>query len=187
MMKTMLLPTAAAAAVIVLMTGCGDPPDKRLLDLAQQCLAQQARQSEQLAQQSRQVTEAAKQLVAADAQARQELVAGMTQLQQQIQTQRGEFDRQRDTLERERRELAAQRGRDPILAQSIGAFGVTIACLLPLLLAGYVLYMVNRPTAEADAEAVSEILIGEIVSPEPQLLPGPIGLPQLEAKQTHGE
>src|SRR5262245_29288552 len=182
MTKTMLLPTAVAVAILVLITGCGDPPDKRLLDLAQQSLAQQARQSEQLAQQSRQVTEAARQLVAADAQARQELVAGMTQLQQQIQTQRSEFDRQRDTLERERRELAAQRGRDPILANAIGAIGVTMACLLPLLLAGYALYTVNRPSPEADAEAVSEILIGEIVSPVPQLLPGPTAPPQLEVK-----
>jgi hypothetical protein len=58
----------------------------------QQSLAQQARQSEQLAQQSRQVTEAAQQLVAADAQARQELVVGLTQLQQQIQTERAQFE-----------------------------------------------------------------------------------------------
>jgi hypothetical protein len=152
------------------------------LDLAQQSLAQQARQSEQLAQQSRQVTEAARQLVAADAQARQELVAGMTQLQQRIQTQRGEFDRQRDTLERERRELAAQRGRDPIIAQAIGAIGVTVACLLPLLLAAYVLYTVNRASPEDDSQAVSDVLIGEMVSSAPELLPGPAATPQLELK-----
>jgi TolA-binding protein len=169
--------------MLTLAAGCGDPPDKRLLDLAQQSLAQQARQSEQLAQQSRQVTEAARQLVAADAQARQELVAGMTQLQQRIQTQRGEFDRQRDTLERERRELAAQRGRDPIIAQAIGAIGVTVACLLPLLLAGYVLYTVNRASPEDDAQAVSDVLIGEMVSSAPELLPGPAATPQLELKQ----
>jgi hypothetical protein len=55
-------------------------------------------------------------------------------VQKQIQAQRAEFDRQRDGLERERRELAAQRGRDPIVAQAIGAFGIMLACLLPLLL-----------------------------------------------------
>ena len=57
-----------------------------------------------------------------------------------------------------------------------------LACLLPLVLAGYVLYTVNRASPSADADAVSEVLIGEIVSATPELLPGPTPPPQLEAK-----
>src|SRR5882724_305641 len=130
MSKTKIVLRIAALAAVVVVTGCGDPPDKRLLDLAQQSLAQQARQSEQLAKQSQQVATAARELVAADAQARQELIAGLTKLQGQIQAERAAFDHQRDDLEHERRELAAQRGRDPIIAQAIGASGVMLACLL---------------------------------------------------------
>jgi hypothetical protein len=83
-------------------------------------------------------------------------------------------------LEQERRQLAAQRGRDPIIAQAIGAIGVTVACLLPLLLAGYVLYTVNRASPEDDSQAVSDVLIGEMVSSAPELLPAPAAMPQLE-------
>jgi hypothetical protein len=164
------------------LAGCGDSSDKRLLNLAQQSLAQQARQSEQLAQQSQRIADTARQLVAADAKARQELLAGLTKLQQQIQAERAEFDRQRDALEQERRELAAQRGRDPIVANAIGAFGVVLACLMPLLLAGYVLYTVNRASPDEDAQAVSEVLIGEIVGPTTTLLPAPTAMSLLEAK-----
>src|SRR5438876_6872716 len=78
MTKTQIVVRIAALVALVVVTGCGDPPDKRLLNLAQQSLAQQARQSEQLAQQSQQVATAARELVAADAHARQELIAGLT-------------------------------------------------------------------------------------------------------------
>ena len=173
---------AVAAAAVIVMTGCADPPDKRLADLAQQSLNQQSHQSEQLAKQSEQVAATAHELVAADARSRQDLIASLAKLQEQIQAQHAVFDRQRDELERERRELAAQRGRDPIIAQAIGALGVTLACLLPLVLAGYVLYTVNHTSPPADADAVSEVLIGEIVSATPELLSGPGAAGQLEGK-----
>ena len=180
MVKT--LAVAVSLVTLVALAGCNESEDKRLLALAQQSLTQQARQSEQLAQQSRQIADTAKQLVAADAKARQELLAALSQVQQQIQAQRAEFDRQRDALEQERRDLAAQRARDPLVAQAIGAFGITLACVLPLLLAAFVLHTVNRASPDQDAQAVSEVLIGEITGTAPLLLGRAPAVPQIEAK-----
>src|SRR5262245_35683493 len=103
--KTRLLATISGLAAVMCVTGCAEPADQRLANLAHESLAQQARQSEQLAKQSEQVASTARELVAADSHSRQELIATLAKLQEQIQAQHAAFDRQRDELERERREL----------------------------------------------------------------------------------
>jgi len=66
--------------------------------------------------------------------------------------------------------LALQRARDPIIAETIGAVGGAIACLLPLLLACYVLYTTNRN--KSDSETFNELLVTEVINDELRLLSG---------------
>jgi len=86
-----------------------------------------------------------------------------------LHSERASIDRQREELEQERRNIAAQRHRDPVIAQAIGAVGLTLACLLPLLLAGYVIHAVNRNGD--DNAALGELLVLEMTAEQPLLLP----------------
>jgi hypothetical protein len=121
-----------------------------------------------MAAQSIQIAEAAKRLVAADSRARQEMLQAQAALQDEIQVARNNVDRQRDLLESERREIADQRYRDPIVAESISAVGLTIACLLPLMLAGYIVHCL-RHNIDSD-EALSELLVMELAGEQPAVL-----------------
>jgi hypothetical protein len=174
MAKTLMITTTPL--LLIALAGCGDTSDQRLHDLARQSLAQQARQSEQLAQQAAHVAETARQLVTADSEARQELLAAHAALQEKLQEQRADVQRQLNALEEERRALAQQRGRDPIVANALLALGVTVACLLPLLLAGYVLFTVNRP--EDKEAALNQVLVTELVAEQPTLLTIPADVPR---------
>jgi len=105
-----------------------------------------------------QVAEASRQLVEADAKSRTEIVA----LQRDLQQGQTELGRQRDQLEDDRREFADQRNRDPIIANTLTTVGTTIACLLPLVLG-----------------TLAEILVEEIATDKPVLLPPPSSLTAL--------
>jgi uncharacterized protein YcfL len=153
---------------LLLTAGCGSSRDERLVAMAQQNIAEQVRQNERMAAQSVQIAEASKRLVEADSKARQEMLQAQAALQDEIQGARNNVDRQRDLLESERREIADQRYRDPIVAESIGAVGLTIACLLPLMLAGYVVHCL-RHTVDSD-EALSELLVMELAGEQPGVL-----------------
>jgi hypothetical protein len=155
-------------AGLLFTAGCGSSGDERLVAMAQQNIAEQARQNERMAAQSIQIAEASKRLVEADSQARQEMLQAQAGLQEEIQLARNNVDRQRDLLESERREMADQRFRDPIVAESVGAVGLTIACLLPLFLAGYIIHCLRR-NMDSD-EALSELLVMEIAGEQPGLL-----------------
>ncbi len=72
-------------------------------------------------------------------------------------------------MEEERRSLAAERRRAPVIAQAIGAVGLTLACLAPLLLAAYVIRAVNQDGDES--AALSELLVMEMTADQPLLLP----------------
>ena len=58
----------------------------------------------------------------------------------ELHSERAGIGCQREEMEQERRNIAAQRHRDPVIARAIGAVGLTLACLLPLLLAAYVIH-----------------------------------------------
>jgi len=155
-------------AALFLTAGCSESRDERLVVMAEKNIAEQVRQNERMAAQSVQIAEASKRLVEADSQARQEMLQAQAALQDEIQGARNNVDRQRDLLESERREIADQRYRDPIVAESIGAVGLTIACLLPLMLAGYVVHCL-RHTVDGD-EALSELLVMELAGEQPGVL-----------------
>lgn len=112
-----------------------------------------------------QVAEASRQLVEADAKARGEIIA----MQKDLQQGQSELGRQRDQLENDRRQYADQRSRDPIVANTILDVGMIVACLLPLVLC-IVLAISLRDISQTDAD-VADVLVQEIVSEEPLLLP----------------
>lgn len=176
---TRWVPPSLAVALTLPLIGCGPSPDlrdQRLAEVAQQSVAVQAQQNEHIArqsqtsaEQSRHLAEATQQLVSQDAAARQQLLAAQEKLNTQLQQQRATIDAGRDALEQERRLLAAERQTELILAASIESAGLILACLLPLALCGLLLWRLGR--AEPDDAAVVELLVCELTSEQPELLP----------------
>jgi hypothetical protein len=124
-----------------------------------------AEQQRQLAQMQAEVARGARQLVESDAKARGELAA----LQRNLQQDQAEIGRQRDQLEADRRQIAEQRHRDPLIAAAITSIGLILACLLPLLLCWALL---RRPPVDGEAEAaLAEFLVQDLTSDHPVLLP----------------
>jgi hypothetical protein len=156
--------TLMATALIAVVIGCDE--DKRLVNALQDAADRQAEQNREIAYQSHQVAEATKAIVEADAQARKELAA----LQRDLQAEQAQINQQRDELESERREIAKQRQRDPIIAAAINNVGLILACLISLAVAGYLLYCLRD---RSDDQVVGEILIEELLSDDPVLLPPP--------------
>lgn len=175
----MTLMISTLATLIV--AGCGEShpvSDHRLAELSKHSIDQQARQNELIARQSQSVadqsdklTEAAKELVASDAEARREMVEATRQLNSELHEERGSLDRQYESLEQERRQIAGERHRDPIIATVLHSIGLLLVCSLPLLVCIYVLRQVQQENA--DDKVVSELLIEELTTEQPLLLPPP--------------
>ena len=187
--------------LLFLATGCSQP-DERLHEMAQQSLQQQAQQNETIAQQTTQLTAVSDKFIAAEGQARQELLDLQQRLveaeaqarQQLLQTQadvvrrdaegRSELNEQQTrvqaamaTLEQERRQIAAERHRAPIVAAAITQVGFVLACLTPLAFGAYLLFVLQR-TGDCD-NAMVEMLVQELTSEQPRLLPRPAMTPAL--------
>ena len=165
-----------ASLLICLIAGCDD--DARLVRMAKEHEARQAEQNLKMAELQKSVAEGSKRLVEADAESRDKLLA----MQDNLRADQAAVGQQRDTLEGERREIAQQRNRDPIIAAAIVQFGLFLACLLPLVLAGYLVYAM-RHTASQDDAIVTEFLVTDIAAEHPMLLgppPEPLQLPKPE-------
>jgi hypothetical protein len=133
--------------------------------VAREAAQRQADQNKQMAQLQGQVAEGSRHLVEAEAKAR----ADMTALQRDLQQSQAEVGHQRDQLEAERRQIAAERYWDGIIGNSITAAATLLACILPLLLCWAVL---RRPCQDQEADvALAEFLAQELVSDRPTLLP----------------
>lgn len=174
---------------LLLATGC-DSRDQRLAEFSERAAARQqqqnttiARQSEAVIQENQRIAEAAKALVTADAAARQELIRAQRDSQAELSAERSRIDVQRDALERERQDIAAERRSAPIIAEAIQGVSLVIGCLLPLVLAGYALYRLDR--GDPQDEDVTEILLQELAGKNHPLI-APETAPALEdrAKQT---
>ena len=159
--------------------GCGSSPDERLAELAQQSMSEQRKQNDRMADQSQavvaeshQLAEAAKEMVEHDAEARRELIAAQQELTSQLIEQQSAIYTGHEQLEQDRCEIAEQRHRDPIIAAVIQDFGLFIACLLPLVVAVFVIRQMQ--SQEPDHAAVAELLVHELTADEPRLLPGPM-------------
>ena len=182
-MKQTNRPRSVAMCLALLMLGvvggCGRSPDERLADFAQQSMAEQRKQNDRIADQSQavveeshQLAETAKELVEHDAEARRELIAAQQELTTQLNGQQSAIHTGHQQLEHDRREIAEQRHRDPIVATAIQNTGLVIACLLPLIVAVYVIRQMQ--SQEPDHAAVAELLVLELTADEPRLLPGPM-------------
>ena len=165
--------------LILSVAGCSDSSDERLAEFAQQSMAEQRMQTERIADQSQavvaeshQLAEAAKELVKSDAEARRELIAAQSEMTSQLNEQQSVIYSGHDQLEQDRRDIASQRHRDPIIATVIQNFGLTVACVLPLVVAVFVIRQMQ--SQEPDHAAVAEMLVLEMTSDEPRLLPGPM-------------
>lgn len=110
-----------------------------------------------------------------DSAGRQELNELQRQTQATAAAERQQLDRQREGLESERRQIAQQRQRAPVIAAAITQLGLILACLAPLALAAYLLWVLRH--GSDDDAAVTELLVGEIVSDRPKFLPGPGKVP----------
>lgn len=174
-MKRMGMIFLAMTAVVAMGGGSCDD-EGRLAEYAHNSVEQQNRQNEQIARQNlevtrqnRQVADAAQKLVEADARARQELVIAQKALQEGLQSERSTLDRQRDAIEQERRDLAQERQRDPVIAEAVTAFGMLLACLLPLMVCVYLLRGLHKDCG--DEAELNELLVSELTSARPLLLP----------------
>jgi hypothetical protein len=164
-MRTHNLPIHLIVVILIATTiGCDKNENKQLADMAERHSQRQAEQSKQMAQLQQEVAAGSRQLVEADAKAREEIVA----LHRDVQAERTEFGQQRDALENDRRQIAEQRHRDPIIANAITGFGLLLGCLLPLVLCWYLLH---RPVEAADSQVVAEVLLEDLVADRPLLLP----------------
>ena len=168
--KMILIPTVAALMLTAI--GCDEEENTRLAEMAERHSERQAEQIRQMTELQNQVAEGSRRLVEADAQARQEMVT----LQREVQAERTEVGRQRDVLEEERRDLAAKRRLDPIVAAAITNAGILLACLLPLVLCWYLLHRRAEPV---DDQAVAEVLLEDLVTDRPLLLPRPENFPAI--------
>lgn len=157
-------------ALAAVNSGCRDD-SARVAAVAQQALEVQSKQNAQLAKLSGEVVESSQQLVTQDAQARTQILAA----QRDLQTQQTALGRQRDDLEAERRRLAAQRRTESVLGPIAATLGAAFLCLLPLGIAGYALYLSRGSVPEM--EDVGQILLEELVSDCPKLLPPPAASP----------
>jgi hypothetical protein len=142
----------------LLFGGC-DSSDERLARVSQEAAARQADQNREMAR----------------------LVESQQGMQQGIDVQRGHLDQQRTVLEDERRAIAAERVRDPIIANALTGAVILAACALPLVLAFFVLRGAHK--SEPDEAALSELLVHELVADKPLLLARPT-MPVLE-EQAH--
>jgi hypothetical protein len=146
---------------------------QELLELQQQLVEADASAREEL-------TQIQQDLVERDAQGRKDLNALQEKTQAASAVERKSLDRQREDLENERREIAGQRQRAPIIAAAIVQVGLILACLAPLVLAAYLLWSL-RSTVSED-EAVTELLVEELVADQPRLLAGPANVAALPGR-----
>jgi hypothetical protein len=168
MRNTRRIPALLLVLTLVIpICGCGSEPDDRYEQLVEKTLEQQAAQNQAMAKQSQEVAEASRQLVEGDAKARREMAAMHRDLQTGLQSERKNIDRQHDELEKERRQIAAQRHRDPIVAQAIIQVGGYLAAVLPLVFVIVLLRAVRNEDPEA---LVGELLLQEFTSERPLLI-----------------
>lgn len=139
---------------IVLLSGCRSESE-RVADIATQAMREQASQNEEMARLNREIADAARHLVEADSQSRRELLAAYEQ-----------FVTQRDALEQERRQIAATRIRDSLLAPVLWHLGTMALCMLPIAL----VILVIRQRLPSEPELINEVLIEDMLSEAPRLI-----------------
>ena len=114
-------------------------------------------------------------LLQRDAQSREQLNTMQKEAQSAAHTERQQLDQQRQGVEKERQELAKERQSAPVVAAAVMQVGLILACLLPLLFCGYLVYSLRH--TQGDDEAVTGLLVQDLMG-QPKLLPL-VSLPEL--------
>ena len=179
MLQTGIQRVISGILTILVIAGCNDTPtqkDKRLEEFARHSMAEQSRQNEVVANQatavvqsSHEIANSANNLVQQDARARHEMIQAYRDLAGDLNRQQTAMDEARNEIEKDRRELARLRHRDPILVASIQSFGLLLASMLPLGMAAFVIYQMNHH--EPEHAAVAELLIHDLGSDQPTIWP----------------
>ena len=152
-----LILTIALVAACSLLAGCNE--DERLAKMATEAANRQAAQNEEMARLNREIADGSKRLVAASADATDKvLTAGHT------------LDEQRSQIDTQRQALAQERDRDSILGPVITTLGTLLVCALPLVLCWHLLHGLRHGD---EVTEINQLLVEEIVSDEPILLPPP--------------
>jgi hypothetical protein len=155
----------AMMPIVILTIAIGCKNDSaRVAELATQHAKQQNELSRETVELQAELVKGTQQLVQADAQSRRDFI----ELEAKLDEQRADIARNREELANEHRVLVARRVRDPVIANAVIAVGSLMACLLPLLVAGYLLRChLNEP----DDPATTELLLEEMVSRHAALTP----------------
>lgn len=151
----------------LLTSGC-EPEENNNDEFLKELTRKQAAQHDALLRQSENLSKASRQLVEADANARNELTEMQSRLQQEFEAERRNIDGQRDKLDDERRDIADQRHRDPLIATAILQGTTLLIAALPFVL---LLYLMRAARDDPTDAALAELLVHEFSADEPLLLP----------------
>ena len=168
--------------VVGLVIGCRSD-DARIAEMAQRQADREADQVRQMTQLQQQVAEGSRHLVEADAETRKEL----TELQRDLRSDQATVGQQRDSLEVERRQIAAERRWDSMVGPAITGAAILIACVLPLVVCACScgLYIVSSRRMRSCRRSSWRSLVSE----RPRFLPpSPSGIdgPHTQPGPTHG-
>jgi hypothetical protein len=146
----------ASYLLILVVTGC----DERVAQVAREAADRQAEQNRAMVELQQEVAAGSRSLVAADAEARSELVTA----QRELHVERSQLDRGRDALEVERRVMAAERRTASLLVPVLEALGTVLVALVVVGFSWFVLVRL-RSDEHVDSELV-EFLVQELGNEE---------------------
>ena len=133
-----------------------------------QLFKRQAEQQDALSRQQMEITKASQSLVSSDAQARREMIEFQAKLQTEVESERQAVSGQRDELEQDRRAIAHQRYRDPLIAEAIAYAATLLLSLLPIIA---LLQLLKSARDEPAEIPLSELLISDYMSDDSLLIP----------------
>jgi hypothetical protein len=170
MKRTLLTKSLALMLALncgLMMTGCNRSTDD-MQQVVEQLTQQQLALQNELLKQSQRLSAASESLVKQDAEARREFAAMQTSSQESLFAERQKLDQHKALLEDERRKIAKQRHRDPLIATALLQGTTLTICCLPILL---VVAVYQKARQEPDSDALNDLLLSEFVSEQPRLLP----------------
>ncbi len=160
-LQTILKRLLMSLLLAVLVVGCDD----RASDIAREAADRQARQIELMAALQEKVADGSRQLVEADAQARREMVG----VHHDLQDEPSRLDTGWSDLETQRQQITSQRRTESLLAPLLEAATVVALAVLVLGFCWYAL--VTAHGAEPSERELNELLLHDLLSDEPRLLP----------------
>jgi outer membrane murein-binding lipoprotein Lpp len=149
-----------AVVISISISGCSDE-NARVAQVATQAADRQARQNQEMSDLNREVAKAHQELIKEEASSRQDAMVVHTKLVEQ----QAELNRQSQSVDDERRDLAKQRYWEPIWAEIISDLAALAACVLPLVVCAYLLH---RSPAPGAADEISEVLLDQL-DPAPRI------------------